>query len=138
MKLFDKVRCKGFYAKFNDGKCIFLDTNNLSADFMCGEDIIEDDDERIEKTYFRHKEMNFSGIIVGFTDLTISAWLEAVWQDAVDVGIGVIPEKYFVHKTVKDRVKCAVVYYANNKKHYVPLNDIVEVLKEGDNRNEDT
>lgn len=136
MKLFDKVRCKGFYAKFNDGKYVFLDTHNLSADFMCNEIVIKAEDERIEKTYFRHKKMNFSGIVVGFIDLTISAWLDAVWQDAVDVGIGVIPEKYYVDKTPKERVKCAIVYYANNKKHYVPLDDIVEVLKEGDNNNE--
>lgn len=133
MKLFDKVRCKGFYAKFHDGRYILLDEQNLMDDLMCSGNVIEEDvDDRIEKTYFRHRKMNFKGVVVGFVDLVISAWLDVGYDDAVDVGIGVIPEKYYVKKTPKETVKCAIVYYANNKKHYVPLDDIVKVLKEGE------
>ena len=132
MKLFDKVRRKGFYAKFHDGRYILLDEQNLKADLMCSGNVIEEDiDDRREKTYFWHRKMNFTGVVVGFTDLVVSGWLGVEYQDAVDVGIGVIPEKYYVKKTPKETVKCAIVYYANNKKHYVPLEDIVEVLKEG-------
>ena len=34
MKLFEKVKCKGFYTKVHDGTYIFLDEINLTATHM--------------------------------------------------------------------------------------------------------
>ena len=130
VKLFDKVKCKGFYAKHNDGIYIALDKQNLTADLMKSETTVEEDIDRAEKTYYQHRKENFSGVIVGFTDITVQGYLDVIYDDAVDVGIGIIPEKYWIQKNAKQVEKCAIVYYANNKKHYVPLDDIVEVIKD--------
>lgn len=92
------------------------------------ETIVEKDTECAEKIYYEHKEGNFSGVIVGFKNLTVMGYLDVNYEDAVDVGVGVIPEKYYVSKRPKVVVKCAIVYYADNMKHYVPINDIVEIL----------
>lgn len=36
----------------------------------------------------------------------------------------IIPEKLYIQKVPKEIAKCAIVYYANNKKHYVPIDKI--------------
>lgn len=134
MKVFDRVKCKGFYKKVWDGIWIGLDKNNLTASKMnsnlCGDAIEEDDVDCVEKTYYEHVNRNFSGVIVGFKDLVVKGYLDVILQDEVDVGVGVIPQKFYVDKRPKDIVKCAIVYYADNKKHFVPLDDIVQVLAE--------
>lgn len=130
VKLFDKVKCKGYYKKAHDGVYIQLDAKNLTADLMNShsDKVIEEDVDRVEKRYYEHKDGNFSGVIVGFVDLVVTGWLDVIYEDAVDVGVGVIPEKYYIDKTPKDIVKCAIVYYANNLKHYAPIEDIVEIM----------
>lgn len=135
MNLFDKVKCNGFYKKFNDGKWLRLDRKTLTADAMdnnlvsMGNDgTVEKDVEYIEKTYFKHVDKNFIGVIVGYRDVIVKGCLDAEYQEECDVGVGVIPEAFYVSKRAKETVKCAVVYYANNMKHYVPLEDILEVI----------
>ena len=63
-------------------------------------------------------------MIVGFTDLIVTGYLDVIYNDAIDVGVGILPEQFFVQKNKNHVEKCAIVYYANNKKHYVPLEDI--------------
>lgn len=135
MKLFDKCKCKGFYKKAHDGLFIFLDRENLRADLVninlaCADDmgVVEKDVECAEKRYYEHKDSNFNGVIVGFVDLVVVGYLDVIYQDACDVGVGIIPEKYYIAKRPKETVKCGIVYYANNMKHYVPIEDIVEIL----------
>ena len=129
-KLFDKCRCKGFYKKVYDGIYIQLDSKNLTADLMNlhSGSVIEENIEYVEKRYYEHKDGNFSGVIVGFTNLVVVGYLNVNYEDAVDVGVGVIPEKFYIAKGPKEVVKCAIVYYANNLKHYTPIEDIVEIL----------
>lgn len=129
-KLFDKVKCKGYYKKAHDGVYIQLDEKNLTADLMNSHSnkVIEEDVDRAEKQYYEHKDGNFSGVIVGFVDLIVTGWLDVFYEDSVDVGVGIIPEKYYISKRPKDVVKCAIVYYANNLKHYTPIEDIVEII----------
>lgn len=82
MNLFDKVKCKGFYKKFNDGKWLRLDRKTLTADAMdnnlvsMGNDgTVEKDVEYIEKNYFKHVDKNFIGVIVGYKDIVIKGYL---------------------------------------------------------------
>ena len=131
MNLFDKVKCRGFYKKVHDGVFVYLDKSTLTAYSMnsnlAGVDndgTVEEEVHEVEKTYYEHKVGNFSGVIVGFKDLVVKGYLDVIYQDAIDVGVGVIPEKFYVEKNPKDVVKCAIVYYSNNKKHFVPLEDI--------------
>lgn len=131
MKLFEKVKCKGFYKKVYDGTYIFLDEINLTATHMNSNSqdtncVVEENVDRVEKTYYKHVNQTFCGVIVGFTDIKVTGYLDVIYNDAVDVGVGVLPEQFFVKKTPKYVCKCAIVYYANNKKHYVPIEDIVE------------
>lgn len=127
-KLFDRCKCRGYYKKAHDGVYIQLDEKNLTADLMKSGKVIEEDVDRVEKRYYEHKDGNFSGVIVGFVDLVVVGYLDVIYEDAIDVGIGVLPEKYYIDKTPKDVVKCAIVYYANNLKHYVPIEDIAEII----------
>ena len=129
MNLFDKVKCNGFYSKVRDGTYICLDSQNLKAAHMNSnavdtECLVEEDVDRVEKTYYKHVTKKFCGVIVGFTDLIVTGYLDVIYNDTIDVGIGVLPEQFFVQKNPNCVVKCAIVYYANNKKHYVPLEDI--------------
>ena len=134
IKLFDKCKCKGFYKPFKDGRWLVLNKETLTADAYDNnlrnngnKGIVEKDVEYIEKTYFKHIEKEFVGVVVGYKDLVVTGYLDAVYQEECDVGIGIIPESFFVNKRPKDVVKCAIIYYANNKKHYVPVEDM-EVL----------
>lgn len=130
VKLFNKVKCKGYYKKAHDGVYIQLDEKNLTAYLMNShsDKVIEENVDRAEKRYYEHKSGNFSGVIVGFVDLVVVGYLDVIYQDECDVGVGIIPEKYYISKRPKDVVKCAIVYYANNLKHYTPIEDIVEII----------
>lgn len=129
--LFQMVKCGGFYKKAHDGICIMLNKDDLTADAINtnlwdteDEGIIEHDCDRVEKKYYEFVKANCKGVVVGIVDLIVTGYLDVIYQDACDVGEGVIPEKFYVTKTAKDTVKCAVVYYANNMKHNVPLSCI--------------
>nr|DAH12924.1 MAG TPA: hypothetical protein [Caudoviricetes sp.] len=135
MKLFDKVKCKGFYKPFKDGRWLYLDRETLTADAMDNnladgnnDGTVEKNVEYIEKTYYQHVDKNFSGVIVGYKDIVVTGYLDAVYEEGCDVGIGITPDAFYVSKRAKETVKCAVVYYANNMKHYVPLEDVLEVM----------
>lgn len=134
MKLFDKVKCKGFYGKVYDGTYIILDKDSLKATHMNSnaiesDCIVEEDVDRVEKTYYKHVSRNFSGVIVGFTDLVVTGYLDVIYNDAFETGLGTMPEQFYVEKTAKETVKCAIVYCANNKKHYVPIEDIERTVE---------
>lgn len=134
MNLFEKVKCRGFYKKVHDGNFVVLDKQNLTATHMNSnlieqDCVVEECVDRVEKTYYEHVSQNFKGVVVGYVDLVLKGYLDIIYQDEVDVGVGIIPEAFYVTKTAKDVVKCAIVYYANNKKHYVPV-DEMEALKD--------
>jgi hypothetical protein len=126
--LFQKVKCNGYLKKVHDGRfidmnkneggtfdCTYIDTNKPDLDIecqYCG-------DLDFLKTYYERKEKRFVGVVVGFKDLVIDGFLTVEtcynWLDNEYTKIGKKP------KTVET---CAIVYYANNRKRYVPLKDI--------------
>ena len=117
LNLFEKVKCKGFYKPFKDGRWLYLDKEKLTADAMDNnlaygnnDGTVEKDVEYIEKTYYKHVNKNFIGVIVGYKDIVVKGYLDAVYQDECDVGFGVIPEAFYVSKRPKETVKCAVIY----------------------------
>ena len=118
IKLFDKIQCKGFYKPAHDGIFIQLDKSTLTAYSMNmnlvdvdNDGTVETDIDCVEKTYYEHIKSNFSGVIVGFKDLIIKGYLDVIYEDAIDVGLGIIPEKFYVAKRPKEIVKCGIVYY---------------------------
>ena len=135
IRLFDRCKCKGYYKKAHDGLSIYLDRENRRADLINinfadsdNDGTAEKDIECAEKQYYEHKDGNFSGVVVGFVDLKVVGYLDVIYQDECDVAVGIIPEKYYIAKRPKEVVKCAIVYYANNLKHYAPIEDIVEII----------
>ena len=42
----------------------------------------------IGETNYEYKEQKFTGVIVGFVDLVIVGYLEVIYQDVIDVGVG--------------------------------------------------
>ena len=93
-----------------------LDRKTLTADAMdnnlvsMGNDgTVEKDVEYIEKNYFKHVDKNFIGVIVGYKDIVIKGYLDSVYQEECDIGVGVIPEAFYVSKRAKETVKCAVI-----------------------------
>lgn len=130
VKLFGKYKCKGFYKKAHDGVFIALDKENHKATWMnvslwnVNDSIIAEDIEVAEKKYYEYVSQNFTGVVVGFIDLVVEGYLDVNYEDAFDTGVGMMPEKFFVSKRPKKITPCAIVYYANNKKHYVPIDNI--------------
>lgn len=127
-ELFQKVKCNGYLKKVSDGRfietcksegktldCTYVDTNNPDLDIecqYCG-------DLDFLKKYYERKEKKFSGIVVGFKDVVIDGYLTVetceTWSGSECTKLGKLP------KTVQN---CAVVYYASNRRRYVPLNNI--------------
>lgn len=110
-KLFEKYKCNGFYKRIYDG---------VSLDLKGGEEVVE-------KTYYEYVKKEFRGVVVGSKELLIEAFLCAEFTDSYDTGMGTMPSREWVSKNPKKVVECAIVYYANNKKHLVPINDVEEV-----------
>lgn len=132
-ELFQKVSCKGYFKRIYDGRfietfenegktldCTYADTNNPDLNIecqYCG-------DLDFLKTYYEHRERKFSGIVVGFKDLVIDGYLTvATCYDHLDREYTKLGKKY--NKTAL----CAIVYYANSRKRYVPLYDIEKLRK---------
>lgn len=126
--LFQKVKCKSYLRKIYDGRfiqtyknddnlldCEYVDTNNPNLDIEC------ECDGTLEflKTYYERKEKEFYGMLVGFKDIVATGYLIAETD-----GYGTI-----IRKQAKDIVRCAIVYYANNKKRYVPIDEVEEFKK---------
>ena len=124
--LFKKVKCNAYLKKVYDGKfidvsqddfkAIYTDYSNL--DKLYTESTCEGDLDFL-KTYYEFKEKEFTGLVVGIKDVTATAYLVA------DTGYQYNGKEYIdVGKEAKDIYKCAIVYYGNNRKRYVPLENI--------------
>ena len=87
------------------------------------------EEDSVEKTLYELKEQNFTGVLVGYKDLVVKEVLSFEHYDSVDVGIGYIPEKDYIDNIPIEVEKCAIVYYSNNKKHYVPINKIESIIE---------
>lgn len=136
VKMFDMCKFNGFYKKAHDGRFIYLNKKELTAD-LCdsnkwdeNDGIVESNCERAEKIYYKYVSSNGKGVVVGFIDLVISGYLDVIYEDECDVGYGVIPSAFYVTKTANEIIKCAIVYYSNNKKHYVPLCDVEKLVEQ--------
>lgn len=121
--LFKKVQCTSFLKKVHDGKyisiiadeAIYLNSNTPEIEITsecCG-------DTDFLKTYYEIKEKSFSGFVVGIKEITVTAWLMA---DTEYDYFG--SESLRISRQSKEVVKCAIVYYGNNCKRYVPMDSI--------------
>jgi len=144
VELFSHVNCTGYMKPIKDGIVIQIYDSNgkfysekcvKSADCKAiaiklnypNEDIELKDlsewcGETVEKTYYERVEKNFTGVLVGYKKLVTKRYLGTDWcdyyVDDTDRSYG------YCFKTPSEVIDVAVVYYKNNCKRYVRLEDI--------------
>lgn len=145
VKLFSKVHCKAYMKKISDN--VHIQFYNADGTFCHDKtvtdykakaiaygfdeeklgqielaDLSEFDGESVEKTYRKRTECEFDGVVVGYTTISVKGRIGTDWNDS---GYG--QEYGFCFKMITDRPKVAVVYFKNNCKRYVLLEDMEEV-----------
>jgi len=73
----------------------------------------------VEKTYYTRVEKTFDGVVVGTKEIVTEGYLGVDTDYGYD---GREVKRFF--KEPKTKVMCAIVYYGNNKKRLVPLEDL--------------
>jgi hypothetical protein len=140
IKLFKKVHCKSYLKRIYDGTHIviydqhgYVNSENTEAGKIVnaeckafaitnhGEVDLEFDGSSVKKRYYEKAEKEFDGFIVGTKDITVSGQIGTDWYE----------DDYqfyrYCFKNPEEIVKCGVVYFQNNRKRYVPMEDIEEV-----------
>lgn len=135
MKLFTKVHCKAYMKKTSDGVHIKIydksgnptqnrrdwdsafgyknETQLADLSGWCG--------ESVEKEYRERVEKSFNGFLVGYTRINIKG--EIGTDLTYDFRGG---ENRIVFKEITEKPKVAVVFFKNNCKRYVLLDDLEE------------
>lgn len=132
MKLFTKVHCKGYLKKTSDGVYIRIlnrfgnipqsrnDWHTASGykndTFL--KDLSSWDGDSVEKEYRKRVECSFNGFLVGFTRVN--------YKGIIGTDTDIYGERRFVFKDITDKPKVAVVFFKNNCKRYVLLDDLEE------------
>jgi len=154
MQLFKKVHCKAYLKKISDGvyiqfynpdgsyytdKCVFnydikaiaykkYDENMMNDDEELADfdgsfkelaDLSEFDDSYVEKVYRERVECEFDGFVVGYTKVNTKGIIGTGWDSGEYVR-----EHGYCWKQITERPKVAVVYFKNNIKRYVLLDDM--------------
>ena len=142
-KLFTKVKCVAYMKKIKDGVHIVMyepdgtETEGKDMKSYSGRAVAVKYDEKrgenveikdlsdfcgdsVKKVYRERCEEIFKGVVVGYTTIKIAGIIGTDW----------ICEDYGGHgycfKQVTDASKVAVVYFKNNCKRYVLLDDLQE------------
>ena len=129
--LFDRVECNGYLKrKTPQWNLVISDAVNFDGYFHSSgwinekyhnEDIaVNFEDEYVTNTYYEEKEQRFGGVVIGFKDVVTEARLYAITDDYPDES-----QRAGCYKEASRIEPCAVVAYANNKKHIVPLRKIL-------------
>lgn len=135
--LFKRVKCSGYLKPVKDGRYIAVDQQELTASYVdtntittevIGEECECDGSYEFLKTYMQPVQRACEGVVVGIKNVVVSAWLvaEIFYSD----GYSCARDYVKVSAEPKEQKECAIVYYANNRKHYVPLELIVEVKEQ--------
>ena len=125
---FRKVRCSSYLKKISDGRHLIPRVDGkgtiVSVDYFGEGDDVPDECEctgsyEFLKTYYKREEANFEGMLVGTKTIITDGWLYA------DIAYDPFGSDYiYVGKAPNTKLVCGIVYYANNRKRYVPLSDI--------------
>lgn len=123
-----KVECTSYYRKVRDGIFIMcLDKNGMryGANNQIENAVAVDSDgngtdlefcgDGIEKTLYNLVNKNFTGVCVGEKRIIVKEYL---YSDFDYDWLG--NEVKFIGKQIIDFCDCYIIYYANNRKRYVP------------------
>lgn len=147
-RLFSMVHCRAYLRKVKDG--VHIDMYNLDGSTYSGRfvqnhdqvkaiacksnpddpiggymeiaDLSEFCGQAVEKVYRERIEENFTGCVVGYTTVKVKGLLGTDWNDDPYSG-----DFGFCFKETTEAPKVAVVYFKNNCKRLVPLNDLEEI-----------
>ena len=153
MKLFKKVHCKAYLKKIKDGVYIQffnpdgtyyndrfvydynikaiayktkLDENMMNCDEELA-DLSEFDGSYVEKVYRERVECEFDGFVVGYTKINTKGRIGTDWDSGEYVR-----EHGYCWREITEKPKVAVVYFKNNIKRYVLLDDMEVIEDEND------
>ena len=146
-KLFSMVKCRAYLRQVHDGVCIIL-LSRKEVEELYGvselkkhplgmaramipegeKDLSDFEGEGVEKTYRIRTEKEFRGCVVGYDKVDVKGIIgtdtaEYYREDGYE-------EKGYVFKKITEQPEVAIVYYGNNRKRYVLLEDIEEDLNE--------
>jgi len=130
---FKTVRCNAYLKKVKDGRyiqalenegnikdCTYM-INNEPYEIEC----IYDGVLEFLKTYFEVVSKEFEGVLVGYKDIVITGYLTVETEfDFMD------REFTKLSRVPKQIVKCGIVYFGNNRKRLVPLENIKMIIEE--------
>lgn len=143
IKLFSMVQCKGYMEKVKDGITINLYDENgapcgaesavtaVATRWLGGKwereefaDLSEFSGQTVEKTYFERREEEFVGCFVGYKRIVATGM----------IGTGTYEnfgqeDRNCCFKKPKWNPKVGIVYYKNNAKRYVLVEDMEEVAR---------
>ncbi len=129
--LFEKVMCRAYLKKINDGRyidmdsegnCAYVDNSTWDGNKVWTEPVAEEDYDGTKhflKTYYKHTEKHFTGVVVGIKEIVMTAYLTCETCYTYQ-GSGYTR----VEKSPEDVRKCAHVFYGNNRSRLVPLDDL--------------
>jgi len=141
-KLFSYVKCVAYLKKIRDGVHIILsnpDGSSCESNYACSpnckaiairydsekgenveiKDLSDFDGSCVKKVYRKRIETEFKGVVVGYTTVKMSGIIGTDWKEShygEDYG--------YCYKQAVDVPKVAVVYFKNNCKRYVLLDDL--------------
>lgn len=142
--MFQKVRCRAYMKKVNDGRCITLmpgdQTESGRPTYFYTDYNLRSENEKMRevppedwggsdfvKTYYERTEKEFSGIVIGMKMATIKAELFCDTDYGYDGS-----ERDYVGKNITEQTKVVVVAYGCNRTRLVAMDDfeIMEAVNE--------
>lgn len=142
MKIFKKVKCHAYMKRIHDGIYIAFEDEygmpivtkavtdpsikafawRLNPNTLINEKFADLSDwcgESVEKTYRERIEEEFTGFVVGYTKINTKGYIGTDWE-APAYG----QEYGYCFKRITESPKVAVVYFKNNVKRYVLIEDM--------------
>lgn len=135
-----QVKCSAYYKKVKDGVFIVCFDKNgyitdgankrkieeaVAVDTYGYEQALRFEGDGIDKTLYRLTDKTFTGVCVGKVIIPITEYLYC------DTSYNIAGNEFkFVGKQVTKTCECYVIYYANNRKRYVPVEHCTFIDKE--------
>lgn len=127
------VHCTSYLKPVRDGRCLDTEKDKhgriTEVHYVGNGDDIPDKCEcegslEFLKTYYEKKQVEFDGVLVGTKKIVVDGYLYADTDYHPYVG-----ERIVVGKQANTTVLCGIVFFGNNQKRYVPMEDL-EVVPE--------
>jgi len=147
MRIGDKVHCRAYLRKFSDG--VYMTVSKPNGEPLKGNawdemwdvkaykneytsngwvtkeiaDLSDYEGNTVPKQYRKRVEDEFDGVFVGFTRIVVSGRIGTDTKMLPYNMNGDLKEVYHLIKET-DKQKVGVVYFKNNARRYVPLDDM--------------